>query len=92
MDDIPSPNSCLHGAFIYSTRPFARVKSIGFKSTLLPYGVVGVISVKDIPKGGVNIGAKGMFGTESLFADDVTQYAGQPFGFVVITYMFLFYQ
>ncbi|KAF8403439.1 hypothetical protein HHK36_011543 [Tetracentron sinense] len=83
VDDIPSPKDCLHGAFIYSTRPLARVKGIKFKSGSLPDGVTGVISIKDIPKGGENIGARAMFGSEPLFADDITRYAGQPLGFVV---------
>lgn len=90
VDDIPSPKDCLYGAFIYSTKPMARVKSIGFKSTSLPHGVVGIISVKDIPKGGKNIGITALFDTEPLFADDLTQYAGQAVGFVVITFMVLF--
>ncbi|KAB2606372.1 abscisic-aldehyde oxidase [Pyrus ussuriensis x Pyrus communis] len=31
VDDIPSPKYCLHGAFIYSTKPLARVKGIKFE-------------------------------------------------------------
>ncbi|XP_043716013.1 indole-3-acetaldehyde oxidase isoform X2 [Telopea speciosissima] len=83
VDDIPSTKDCLYGAFVYSTRPLARVKGITLKSSLIPDGVVGVITVKEIPKGGENVGARSMFGTEPLFADNFTQYAGQPIGFVV---------
>ncbi|XP_058105792.1 indole-3-acetaldehyde oxidase-like isoform X2 [Magnolia sinica] len=83
VDDIPAPKDCLYGAFIYSTRPLARVKGIGFKSTSASERIVDVISVKDIPRGGVNVGSICMFGEEPLFADDLTQFAGQPLGFVI---------
>ncbi|KAJ8630893.1 hypothetical protein MRB53_024216 [Persea americana] len=83
VDDIPSPKDCLHGAFICSTKPLARVKGIEFKSTPASQRISTVISVKDIPKGGMNIGSKTMFGSEPLFAEDVTLYAGQPLGFVI---------
>ncbi|XP_037491529.1 indole-3-acetaldehyde oxidase isoform X2 [Jatropha curcas] len=83
VDDIPSPRNCLHGAFIYSTKPFAKVKSIKFNSESLPDGVTAVISFKDIPKGGQNIGSLFAFGPEPLFAEELTQYAGEPLAFVV---------
>ncbi|KAM6595876.1 indole-3-acetaldehyde oxidase-like [Cannabis sativa] len=83
VDDIPSPPNCLYGAFIYTTEPFARVKNIAFKPDQQPRGVVDVISVKDIPEGGENIGSKTMFGTEPLFADDLTECAGQRLAFLV---------
>ncbi|KAK9279145.1 hypothetical protein L1049_012822 [Liquidambar formosana] len=83
VDDIPSPVNCLHGAFICSTKPLAWVKGIKFKPNSLPDGVIAVISFKDIPKGGENIGSKTMFGTEPLFADDLTRCAGQRLAFVV---------
>ncbi|KAK4407533.1 Indole-3-acetaldehyde oxidase [Sesamum angolense] len=79
VDDIPSPPNCLHGAFICSTRPVARVKSISFKSNQ----PTDVISVKDIPREGENIGCMAMFGSEPLFADDLTRFAGDLIGFVV---------
>nr|DAD29080.1 TPA_asm: hypothetical protein HUJ06_030548 [Nelumbo nucifera] len=83
VDDIPSPKDCLHGAFIYSNRPLAQIKDIQFKSPPELYGVVRVISIDDIPEGGENLGSQTMFGTEHLFADDLTQYAGEPLAFVV---------
>ncbi|XP_037491510.1 LOW QUALITY PROTEIN: aldehyde oxidase 4 [Jatropha curcas] len=91
VDDIPSPRNCLHGAFIYSTKPFAKVKSIKFNSeslpdgvtAVLPDGVTAVISFKDIPKGGQNIGSLFAFGPEPLFAEELTQYAGEPLAFVL---------
>lgn len=83
VDDLPSPTNCLYGAFIYSKKPLARVKSVEIISKTLK-GVAGVISFRDIPEGGENVGAKTMFGPEPLFADDLTRYAGQPIAFVVI--------
>ncbi|KAJ6708178.1 XANTHINE DEHYDROGENASE [Salix viminalis] len=83
VDDIPSPMNCLYGAFIYSTKPFAKVKSIKFKSKSLPYGVSALISFKDIPKDGENIGSKSIFGPEPLFADEMTRYAGERIALVV---------
>ncbi|CAN0909902.1 Indole-3-acetaldehyde oxidase [Linum grandiflorum] len=83
VDDIPSPGNCLYGAFVFSKKPFARVKSIGFESNRLPDGVVALVSSKDIPKGGENVGSKTVFGTETLFADGVTHCAGERLAFVV---------
>ncbi|XP_077247687.1 putative aldehyde oxidase 4 [Tasmannia lanceolata] len=83
VDDIPSPKDCLHGAFICSTRPLARVKGIEFKTSLASQRIVTLISAKDIPRGGENIGSQSIFGTEPLFADDLAQFAGQPLGFVI---------
>ncbi|KAK6926596.1 Aldehyde oxidase/xanthine dehydrogenase, first molybdopterin binding domain, partial [Dillenia turbinata] len=83
VDDIPSPTNCVYGAFIYSTKPLARVKNIRFKSDLLPDGVISIVSYKDIPEGAENIGSKTVFGPEPLFADDVTRCAGQRLAVVV---------
>ncbi|GAB4859898.1 aryl-alcohol oxidase 3 [Ancistrocladus abbreviatus] len=82
VDDIPSPTNCLHGAFIYSTKPLARVNDIRFKSESPPDGVIAIISFKDIPKGGENAGAK-LINTEPLFADDLTRCAGDRIALVV---------
>lgn len=83
MDDIPSPTNCLHGAFIYSTKPLARVKGIKLKPTLDADGISAVISFKDIP--GENVGSKTVLGSEPLFADDFTRCAGQYIALVVIS-------
>ncbi|EEF46508.1 aldehyde oxidase, putative [Ricinus communis] len=83
VDDIPSPSNCLHGAFIYSTKPFARVKGINFNSKSLPDGVTTLLSFKDIPKGGANVGLVFAFGTEPLFAEELTQFAGERLAFVL---------
>ena len=85
VDDIPAPKDCLYGAFIYSTHPHAHVKAINFKSSLASQKVITVITSKDIPSGGQNIGSTfPMMGDEALFADPVTEFAGQNIGVVVI--------
>ncbi|KAG7595822.1 Aldehyde oxidase/xanthine dehydrogenase molybdopterin binding domain superfamily [Arabidopsis suecica] len=83
VDDIPSLPHCLHGAFIYSTKPLAWIKSVGFSGNVTPIGVLAVITFKDIPEVGQNIGYITMFGTGLLFADEVTISAGQIIALVV---------
>lgn len=83
VDDIPSPTNCLHGAYIYSEKPLARIKSIKFSSELQLDGVRDVISSKDIPDGGENIGSKSSLGNEPLFADDIAKCVGDRLAFVV---------
>ncbi|KAH7541869.1 hypothetical protein FEM48_Zijuj02G0013200 [Ziziphus jujuba var. spinosa] len=83
VDDIPSPMGCLHGAFIYSTKPLAWLRGIQLNSKSHPDGVATVISCKDIPEFGENVGAVAMFGPEALFADDLIECAGQRLAFVV---------
>ncbi|ESQ42120.1 hypothetical protein EUTSA_v10012448mg [Eutrema salsugineum] len=82
VDDIPSPDNCLYGAIIYSTMPLARIKSIRFKENRVPEGVLGIITYKDIPKGGRNIGTK-FFNSDLLFAEEITNCAGQIIAFLV---------
>ncbi|XVF47063.1 hypothetical protein PTKIN_Ptkin03bG0078900 [Pterospermum kingtungense] len=81
VDDIPSPKNCLHGAFIYSTEPLARVKGIKFKHGSSPIGVTAIMTVKDIP--GENRGIKSVYCEEPLYADEIAQCAGDRIAFVV---------
>ncbi|PUZ69266.1 hypothetical protein GQ55_2G094000 [Panicum hallii var. hallii] len=83
VDDIPAPKNCLHGEFIYSTQPLAFVKNITFKSSLSSQKIMAVVSAKDIPKEGQNIGSMSMFGDEPLFGDPITEFAGQALGVVI---------
>ncbi|GJN23069.1 hypothetical protein PR202_gb10686 [Eleusine coracana subsp. coracana] len=84
VDDIPAPKDCLYGAFIYSKHPHAHVKGINFKSSLASNKVITVITAKDIPSGGENIGSTfPTIGDERLFADPVTEFAGQNIGVVI---------
>ncbi|KAI3791881.1 hypothetical protein L2E82_05745 [Cichorium intybus] len=78
VDDIPSPMNCLHGAFIYSTNPLARVNGVELKKD-----IHGVVSFRDIPKGGENIGPTIIFDPEPLFANELTECAGQRIAFAV---------
>ncbi|GAB2285672.1 aryl-alcohol oxidase 3 [Dionaea muscipula] len=83
VDDIPSPSNCLYGAFIYSTKPLAKVKGVKFQSASPPNGVAAIISAKDIPKGGLNIGTKTIFGTSRLFVEDLANCVGDCIALVV---------
>ncbi|XP_021864564.1 abscisic-aldehyde oxidase [Spinacia oleracea] len=83
VDDIPSPKDCLYGAFVYSTKPLARVNCVRYESGSFPDGVVAIVSYKDIPHGGKNIGAQTIFGIDSLFADELTRCAGERIALVV---------
>jgi len=83
VDDIPSPLNCLHGAYIYSSKPLARVRNIKLTPELQLDGVRDVISSKDIPNGGENIGSKTIFGIEPLFAEEKARCVGERLAFVV---------
>ncbi|KAK1604793.1 hypothetical protein QYE76_028466 [Lolium multiflorum] len=84
VDDIPAPKDCLYGAFIYSTHPHAHIKGVDFKSSLAAQKVITVISAKDIPAGGKNVGSRfPMIGEEALFSDPVSEFAGQNIGVVI---------
>ncbi|PHT68943.1 Indole-3-acetaldehyde oxidase [Capsicum annuum] len=83
VDDIPSPPNCLHGSFIYSTKPLAGVKGIQLDPNQLTEGVTTIITYKDIPTGGSNAGAITPFGSEPLFADYLVRCAGDRIAVVV---------
>ncbi|CAN7060692.1 unnamed protein product [Brassica rapa subsp. trilocularis] len=83
VDDIPTLPDCLHGAFIYSTEPLAKIKSISFSENVTPAGVFAVLTFKDIPIQGQNIGSKTVFGPGPLFAEELTRCAGQRIALVV---------
>lgn len=68
---------------MYSTRPLAHIKGITFKSTQASQKVIAYIGASDIPKQGENIGSRFAFGAAPLFADSLTEYAGQYLGVVV---------
>nr|CAB3456314.1 unnamed protein product [Digitaria exilis] len=83
VDDIPAPKNCLYGEFIYSTQALAYVKCIKFRSSLASERIIDVVSAKDIPIGGENIGSTFTFGDEPLFGDPIAEYAGQALGVVI---------
>jgi xanthine dehydrogenase molybdopterin-binding subunit B len=90
VDDIPSPKDCVHGAFIYSTKPLARIKKIDFRDSLASEKILAFISAKDVPKDGENIGSASQFGPEALFGDPVAECAGQALGIVVLLQLLVF--
>ncbi|WOL15297.1 indole-3-acetaldehyde oxidase-like [Canna indica] len=83
VDDIPAPEDCLYGAFVYSTRPLAHIKGVKVNSTPLSQKALTYIGANDIPKGGENVGSFSIFGTEPLFGDPLTECAGQAVGVVI---------
>lgn len=85
MDDIPSPENCLHGAFVYSQEAFAKVQHIDLKAALESAGIVTYVSAQDVPPGGKNVLAANIFHQEPLFATDVVKYVGHLLGVVVCT-------
>lgn len=90
VNDIPAPPNCLYGAFVHSTRPLAYVKGITLSSGLPPNSVSALITYKDIPEGGENIGSATIYGEETLFADELTRCAGERVAFVVIWFSLSF--
>lgn len=91
VDDIPSPQNCLHGAFICSTKPLARVKGVSLKNHPRLAQVPDLITAKDIPKEGENVGSLAMFGAEPLFADDLAKCCGDLIALVVINSIYLIF-
>jgi abscisic-aldehyde oxidase len=85
VDDIPSPENCLHGAFVYSQEAFAKVQHIDLKAALESAGIVTYVSALDVPPGGKNVSAATIFHQEPLFATDVVEYVGHLLGVVVCT-------
>lgn len=83
VNDIPSPENCLYGAFVYSEKALALVNKVDVRHAIESPGVVAYISASDIPKEGRNVGADTIFGTEVLFAEDIVEYVGQPIGLMV---------
>ncbi|GLJ32809.1 hypothetical protein SUGI_0660680 [Cryptomeria japonica] len=83
VDDIPSPDNCLYGAFVYSKKALALIKKVDVKDALESPSVVSYISYSDIPKQGKNISVDGWYGEEILFAEDTVECFGQPIGLMV---------
>ncbi|KAH9323776.1 hypothetical protein KI387_018415 [Taxus chinensis] len=83
VDDIPSPENCLYGAYVYSKKALALIKKVDVKHALESPSVVSYISSTDIPKQGKNVGAEALFGGEILLAEDTVECFGQPIGLMV---------
>lgn len=83
VDDIPSPDKCLYGAFVYSEKALALIKKVDVKDALESPSVVSYISYNDIPKQGRNVGVVGYFGEDILLAEETVECFGQPIGLMV---------
>ena len=80
-DDIPEPAGTLHAYLGLSERAHARVRSIDLSAVREAAGVVGVLTVEDIP-GENDVSPTGL-NDEPVFAGDIVQFWGQPMFAVV---------
>ena len=75
IDDLPEPAGLLHIEVGLSERAHARLVKLDLDRVRVQPGVVAVLTAGDIP--GVN-DASPFAGDDPIFAEDVTEYAGQP--------------
>lgn len=83
VDDIPSPQGCLHAAFVCSDHALAQVKGIDASAALASPGAVALVTADDIPPGGLNCGISMVGVEETLFATDKVEFYGHPVGLMV---------
>lgn len=84
MDDIPSPEKCLYAAYVLSSEPLAKIKSVDTQAAMNSLGAEAYISARDIPPGGQNLGIACFLITEKYcFAEDLVECVGQPIGLMV---------
>jgi len=81
-DDIPLVAGTLHAALGLSSKPHARIVSLGLDRVRAAPGVVAVLTAADIP--GVN-DCGPIVHDDPVLADGVVQYVGQPMFVVVAT-------
>lgn len=80
LDDIPVLAGTLFGAVFASPEAHGKILELDVKAALALYGVVSILTYKDIP--GINqIG--GIVPDEPLLAEDVVHYNGMPVAFVI---------
>lgn len=84
-DDIPTPSNTLHGAFVLSSQPLAKLVSIDASAALQAEGVVSFVSAKDIPsdRNSISVEPVPWSWHEPVFADDKVIYNGQPVGLIL---------
>lgn len=75
IDDRPEPRGQLHAAVGQSTVAHAHIKSIDLSAVISAEGVIGVITVDDVP-GHTDIGP--VFPGDPVLAIDKVEYIGQP--------------
>lgn len=82
VDDLPEPRDLLHAAIGYSQIACGQISSIDFKEVEQSKGVIGILTVKDIP-GHIDIGP--VFAGDPLLTDHDIRYFGQPIFVVAAT-------
>ncbi|MCL3883183.1 xanthine dehydrogenase molybdopterin binding subunit [Marivita sp. GX14005] len=75
-DDIPEPAGTVHAYLGLSTRAHARLSNIDLSAVEAAPGVLGVLTVRDIP--GVNDVSPTGRDDEPIFAEDKVEFWGQP--------------
>jgi xanthine dehydrogenase/oxidase len=81
VDDIPSPQNCLHASLVKSTSPHARILSIDISDALALEGVEGFFDQYDLAYREKIVGDE----KEKVFATGVVTCVGQVIGVVVAT-------
>lgn len=83
--DIPIQGGELYASFVVSTQGNCKIDSLDASEALKMPGVIKYITVKDIPKGGVNNFMPTSFGLaeEEIFCSGDVAYAGQALGLIV---------
>lgn len=69
-----------------SSEAHAKLEAIDAKVALESPRAIAYMSLRDIPEGGQNVGIVNNYNgyeTESLFAEDIVGYVGQPLGVMV---------
>ena len=80
VDDILTPEGCLHAYVLYSQIAHGDIKSVNIDDALQMEGVEGIFTAKDIP-GENQIG--GIIQDEELLASCKVDFIGQPIAIVV---------
>ncbi|KAM4060647.1 molybdopterin-binding domain of aldehyde dehydrogenase [Hirsutella rhossiliensis] len=83
-DDIPPLRNELHGSWVLSTKPHARIKSIDYSVALDMPGVADYVDKDDMPSAEANKFGAPHF-DEVFFADGVVHTAGQPIAMILAT-------
>ncbi|TPX17122.1 uncharacterized protein E0L32_003240 [Thyridium curvatum] len=83
-DDIPPLANELHGCFVLSTKPHAKILSIDYAPALDLPGVVDIVDKNDVPSPELNRWGAPHF-EELFFAEDRVFTTGQPIAMVLAT-------
>ncbi|PFH60559.1 hypothetical protein XA68_10764 [Ophiocordyceps unilateralis] len=83
-DDMPALRNELHGCWVLSTKPHAKIKSVDYSPALDMAGVVDYVDRHDMPSAEANRFGAPHF-DEVFFAEDEVHTAGQPIAMVLAT-------